>query len=173
MTDTKLSKTVQILSFPVARSKGRNGPFIARSLTIRALPEIDNGPRTVGSPAVVTIEAHSQRPGTPLCLTLSPPDALVLAEQLQAAVLATFPVCILETAREGPAPTVQDPETRPKFYECDGCSFWHPLGWTGECRDNAYRFTSEQLDVLFPDKNADGWPDWVEAEEGDEYAAAK
>lgn len=57
------------------------------------------------------------------------------------------------------------PDTRPKFYLCGGCEHWHPFGWTGDCRDNGQRFTTDKLDTLYPDKNGDGWPDWVEVDE--------
>lgn len=57
------------------------------------------------------------------------------------------------------------PDTRPKFYLCGGCKHWHPFGWTGDCRDNRQRFTTDKLDTLYPDKNGDGWPDWVEVDE--------
>jgi hypothetical protein len=61
----------------------------------------------------------------------------------------------LRTTRDG----------RPKFYLCGGCDHWHPFGWGGDCRNDAHRFTVEQLDTLFPDTNKDGWPDWYEADE--------
>lgn len=54
---------------------------------------------------------------------------------------------------------------RPKFFQCGCCDHWHPQGWTGDCRDNDARFTTGQLDILFPDKNGDGWPDWIEVDE--------
>ena len=53
---------------------------------------------------------------------------------------------------------------RPSFYWCGICGYFHPADWNGDCRDDAHRFTSEQLDILFPDKNEDGWPDWVEVD---------
>jgi hypothetical protein len=56
-------------------------------------------------------------------------------------------------------------DKRPKFFLCRGCDRWHPLGFGGDCRDDAMRFSSNQLDDLFPDANKDGWPDWVEVDE--------
>lgn len=34
----------------------------------------------------------------------------------------------------------------PLFYLCGGCGHRHPVGWTGDCRDDAFRFTDEELD---------------------------
>lgn len=53
----------------------------------------------------------------------------------------------------------------PRFYLCGCCEHWHPLSWTGDCRDNAQRFTTMQLDEQYPDRNKDGWPDWIEVDE--------
>jgi hypothetical protein len=52
-----------------------------------------------------------------------------------------------------------------RFFECGGCGHWHPFGWTGDCRDDAHRFSSNDLDALFPDSNNDHWPDWLECDE--------
>ena len=52
-----------------------------------------------------------------------------------------------------------------RFFACRGCECWHSEGFDGDCRDNSTRFTAGQLDVLFPDKNGDGWPDWEEVDE--------
>ena len=27
-----------------------------------------------------------------------------------------------------------------RAFQCGGCDQWHPLGWTGDCRDNDHRF---------------------------------
>jgi hypothetical protein len=53
---------------------------------------------------------------------------------------------------------------RPRFYACGICGFWHAAEWDGDCRDDAARFTVGQLDILFPDRNGDGWPDWREVD---------
>lgn len=31
------------------------------------------------------------------------------------------------------------------FYECGGCDHYHPLGWAGDCRDDAQRYTYDAL----------------------------
>ena len=54
---------------------------------------------------------------------------------------------------------------RPKFYHCGCCDLWHPCDFDGDCRDDNSRFSTGQLDTLFPDTNNDGWPDWVEVDE--------
>lgn len=43
---------------------------------------------------------------------------------------------------------------KPTFDECGSCSCWHPAEFTGDCRDNANRFASGQLDEDFGE---DGW----------------
>ena len=55
------------------------------------------------------------------------------------------------TTREGPAPTILYNDTRPQFYECGCCVHWHRADFTGDCRDDDQRFTTGQLDILFPD----------------------
>lgn len=35
------------------------------------------------------------------------------------------------------------------FYECGICGHCHPWDWNGDCRDDANRFTNDQLDVRF------------------------
>lgn len=37
----------------------------------------------------------------------------------------------------------------PIFYECGICDHVHPWDWDGDCRDNANRFTRDQLDERF------------------------
>ncbi len=43
---------------------------------------------------------------------------------------------------------------KPTFDECGSCSCWHPVEFTGDCRDDANRFASGQLDETYGD---DGW----------------
>lgn len=33
-----------------------------------------------------------------------------------------------------------------KFYDCGICGHWHPLEWSGDCREDANRFTTADLD---------------------------
>lgn len=35
------------------------------------------------------------------------------------------------------------------FYSCGGCEHYHPLGWTGDCRDDLRRFTAAELDAHY------------------------
>jgi hypothetical protein len=39
----------------------------------------------------------------------------------------------------------------PKFYECEICGHCHPWEWNGDCRDDANRFTNEQLEAQYGD----------------------
>lgn len=34
------------------------------------------------------------------------------------------------------------------FYECGGCDNYHPLGWTGDCRDDANRYHFDDEDNM-------------------------
>lgn len=34
----------------------------------------------------------------------------------------------------------------PVYYECEICGHCHPWSWNGDCRDDANRFTGDQLD---------------------------
>ena len=36
-----------------------------------------------------------------------------------------------------------------QFYLCGGCEHYHPLGWTGDCRDDSQRFPWFKLDELY------------------------
>ena len=48
-----------------------------------------------------------------------------------------------------------EPEkSRPEFYECGICSCYHPANWDGDCRDDANRFATDQLDAKY---GALGW----------------
>ncbi len=42
----------------------------------------------------------------------------------------------------------------PTFSECGCCGHFHPIGFTGDCRDDANRFTAEQLTARYGE---DGW----------------
>ena len=46
--------------------------------------------------------------------------------------------------------------TKPKrkFYACDICGAWHPAEWNGDCRDDANRFSTYDLDDKYGP-----WPD--------------
>jgi hypothetical protein len=39
-----------------------------------------------------------------------------------------------------------------KFYECDICGHIHHWDWNGDCRDDANRFTLEQIEKQYGDK---------------------
>ena len=47
---------------------------------------------------------------------------------------------------------------------CGQCGHYHFLGWTGDCRDDAHRFTTDDLDAKF---GKDGWDCVIDEEEGD------
>lgn len=36
----------------------------------------------------------------------------------------------------------------PRYYECEICGHNHPWDWDGDCRDDAHRFTDQQLDTM-------------------------
>jgi hypothetical protein len=43
---------------------------------------------------------------------------------------------------------------QPVYYECGICGHCHPWDWSADCRDDANRFTNQELD----DKHGqDGW----------------
>ena len=54
------------------------------------------------------------------------------------------------------------------FYECGGCDHYHPLGWTGDCRDDSQRFTDEDLPggARLMDEDAPLPPDDVQPRQG-------
>ena len=55
--------------------------------------------------------------------------------------------------RFGPQPSVAIPgKPGQVFYECGICGHMHPTAWDGDCRDDANRFTNDELDRNFP-----GW----------------
>lgn len=39
--------------------------------------------------------------------------------------------------------------TKPKFYACEICGYAHPWNWNGDCRDNANRWSDDELDAKF------------------------
>lgn len=43
-------------------------------------------------------------------------------------------------------------ESSPKFFECGGCGAYHPLGFTGDCRDNINRFNELPDDGILVDE---------------------
>lgn len=53
---------------------------------------------------------------------------------------------------------------QPRFYLCGSCDHYHPLGWKGDCRDDSQRFTTDQLDARYPDRDGNG-QGWLEVEE--------
>lgn len=36
-----------------------------------------------------------------------------------------------------------------KFYECGICDHWHSINWDGDCREDAARFTADDLDIEY------------------------
>lgn len=56
-------------------------------------------------------------------------------------------------------------DTRPKYFYCCGCDHFHPLGWVGDCRDNAHRFTAMDLDAKHPAKRGSLDLGWAEVDE--------
>jgi hypothetical protein len=44
-----------------------------------------------------------------------------------------------------------------KFFFCGGCYQYHPLGWSGDCRDNDHRVSGDEMDAHL---------DWLEVDEG-------
>jgi hypothetical protein len=57
--------------------------------------------------------------------------------------------------------------SKPRYYDCEICGYYHPWEWNGDCRDDAARFTDEELDAKHPL----GWvllsmDDRVNADEG-------
>lgn len=43
---------------------------------------------------------------------------------------------------------------KPAFAECGSCGHYHPMNFSGDCRDDDNRFTSEALDKKYGPK---GW----------------
>lgn len=39
--------------------------------------------------------------------------------------------------------------TKPVFYDCEICGHFHPWDWKGDCRDDANRFSYDQLDARY------------------------
>jgi hypothetical protein len=99
MSETTLNETIALV-FPTAGSRGRNGPFTATAVHVRNVPE---GIPFADSPASIRVEANSRRTTgrAPLTLSLSPTDAILLADALRAAAVATLPVVDIPEAEEG------------------------------------------------------------------------
>lgn len=36
---------------------------------------------------------------------------------------------------------------KPKYYECGICDHYHSVKWNGDCREDANRFTMDELDA--------------------------
>ena len=54
-----------------------------------------------------------------------------------------------ENNKSLPRKEVADPEIKPKyFFECGGCDQYHPLGFTGDCRDDANRYNLDDEDNM-------------------------
>lgn len=45
------------------------------------------------------------------------------------------------------ASTLEQPKAQ--FYYCGGCGHWHPPEFMGDCRDDANRFTTEELEKRY------------------------
>ena len=45
-------------------------------------------------------------------------------------------------------------DKKPVFVECGCCGHFHRAEWRGDCRDDAERFTADQLDARFGEN---GW----------------
>lgn len=37
--------------------------------------------------------------------------------------------------------------SKPVYYDCEICGHYHPWEWNGDCRDNANRFTCNEIDA--------------------------
>lgn len=46
-----------------------------------------------------------------------------------------------------------------RFFECGGCDHHHPFGWSGDCRDDAQRYSLDRLDRTYGEQG------WVEVYE--------
>lgn len=45
---------------------------------------------------------------------------------------------------------------KPTFYHCGICEHWHPINWDGDCRDDASRFSTSDLEDRYGQQD-DGW----------------
>jgi hypothetical protein len=59
-------------------------------------------------------------------------------------------------------------EQPPQFYACGICGAYHPATWDGDCRQDAFRFMSEELDEKY---GSHGWEE-VEMPGGEDEDAA-
>lgn len=59
---------------------------------------------------------------------------------------------VIDFSRFGPQ-KFTDPKPA-VFYSCGGCEHYHPINWNGDCRDDANRFTGDDLDEKY---GSDGW----------------
>lgn len=39
--------------------------------------------------------------------------------------------------------------SKPKFYRCGICDCYHAIDWDGDCREDAARFTPDELDAKY------------------------
>lgn len=53
-----------------------------------------------------------------------------------------------------------------KFYECGICDHVHPWEFNGDCRDDANRFTCEDVEMLFDEPEV---VSWEERQRADQY----
>ena len=44
----------------------------------------------------------------------------------------------------------------PAYYDCGICGHWHPLMWDGDCREDAYRFTTDEIEAKHG-QEGEGW----------------
>jgi len=40
-------------------------------------------------------------------------------------------------------------EELPSYYRCGICECFHPIAWNGDCRDDANRFSADELDAKY------------------------
>jgi hypothetical protein len=44
----------------------------------------------------------------------------------------------------------------PRYYECCICGHYHPRDWNGDCRDDAHRFTLQEIESVYG-LEGEGW----------------
>lgn len=73
----------------------------------------------------------------------------------------------MKTIEIGEAPWVIT-VAKPRFYECGICGHCHPWDWNADCRDDANRFTNDQLEAKHGEEGKDfellSWEDRVAAD---------
>lgn len=47
---------------------------------------------------------------------------------------------------------------RPMFDYCGGCGHFHPIDWSGDCRDDLHRFNANELDDTYGENGWDVTP---------------